>query len=248
MNEFTKRDEIIFISYDEVIKNPYPLLLSTIITKYKDVYKDFLSLDKLENMSMDDLYVLCSQRHDKNIFRYLSKKEFNFDKALNDLYHKFNDLFINTDLLPIGNSIHILLSQKFTKKIYIHSKEYDKRIHLDLQLNFRDMTKINYVTGNMSEVISSLEGVTTYIFNDIMDVSYLIGEKMNYTNILVANYGYNYTLNENGTLMLRINLEDMMKKYVFKFSTFIPIDLSEKHINSIEKNKKLLSNQQLFDK
>jgi len=247
MNEFTKMDEVIFITYDEVIKNPYPILLLTILKKYKDIYKDYLKLELIDGMDLDDLYVLCCQRHEKNIFRYLTKKEFDFDKALNDIYYKFNDLFINTDLLPIGNSIHMLLTQKFTKKIYVYTKTYDKRIHLDLQLNFHDMTKINYVTGNLYDVLNTLEGVTTYIFNDIMDVSYLIGDKLNYSNILVANYGYNYTLDENKNMILRLNLSDIYNQYVFKFSTFIPIDLTEKHLESIKKNKNLLLNQHLFD-
>ena len=248
MNEFTKKQEIIFISYDEIIKNVYPLLLSLILKRYKNEYKDFLKIDLIENMNIDDLYILCIQRHDKNILRYLSKKEFNYEESLKNIYNKFNDLFINSDLLSIGASIHMLLTQKFTKKIYIYTKEYDKRIHLDLELNYRDMNKINYVTGNFLDAVNKLDGITTYILNDIMDVSYILDERINYTNILLANYGYNYTINENGTLVLRLNLEEAMDKYVFKFSTFFPISITDKHKKAMDKNKKILMNQQIFEK
>lgn len=238
LNEFTKSPEIIFISYEEVIKSPYPFIIKQIQEKYKDYYKDYINFDLIDNLDLDNINRLCVQRQEKNILKYLSKKEFDFITALNDIYKKFDDMFIKSDFLSIGKNIHFLLSQKFTQRIYMYTPIYDKRIHLDIQMNFKDMDKIKYVTGDFFEVVKSLDGITSYILNDIMDVSTLLStNKISYTNILLANYGYNYTLNENGKLILRLNIDEIMKEKIFKFVTFTPIDFSESHFSALNTPK-----------
>jgi hypothetical protein len=128
------------------------------------------------------------------------------------------------------------MNQKFTSKIYIYSEEYDKRIHADIQMNYKDMNKVNYVTGPLHEVIKQIEGVTTYIFADIFDVTTLLAfDKCAYTNVLVANYGYNYYYMEDGKLALRMNLEEVSKEKIFKFATFMPADFTNSHFSMFEK-------------
>lgn len=237
MNEFTKKPEIIFIVYDEVIKSPYPFILNLIKKELRPYYEDYLDLSILDKMDSDNIMRFCIQRHEKNIFRMLAKKEFDYDEALKDIVNKFDDLYINCDLLSIGKSIEFIKYQKFTEKIYIYTPEYDKRIHFDIQSTFQDMNKINYVTGPFYDVISSLDGVTSYILNDILDLSTLLAlDKTKYTNILVANYGYNYSLTDDNKLVLRMNPEPLMDKYIFKFGLFLPNSLTENHFSDLFKD------------
>ena len=228
-NEFTTQDEIIFITYEDIIKSINPFIISQILQKYKLYYNEFLNLASVENLNKKQLDLFCIRRKDKNIFHTLAKKDFDCNTAMKELAHKFDDTYLNSELLIIGKTLGFIIPQKFTKKIYIYSKEYDKRIHLDIQMNFKDMNKVNYITGNLIDVINSIEGVTTYIFADIIDVTALLAtNKIAYTNILVANYGYNYVL-INDKLTLRINLEEHMKERIFKFVTFMPLSITSEH-------------------
>lgn len=224
-NEFTTKDEIIFITYDDVIKSRNPFILNQILQKYKSYYNDFLDLSQIENLNKKQLDLFCLKRQHKNIFHTLAKKEFDCNTAMKEISDKYYDMFIESELLTIGKSLSFILHQKFTKKIYIHSQEYDKKIHLDIQMNYNDMDKVNYVTGNLINVINTIDGITSYILADIMDVSALLAtDKIAYTNILVANYGYNFTYIDN-KLNLRMNLDDAIKERIFKFATFMPIDI-----------------------
>jgi hypothetical protein len=233
-DEFTKRPEIIFITYDEVIKNPYPFLLKQILSKYKKNYENFIDLASIENMDDKNLMRFCVQRTNQNIFRELAKVEFDYDKANDDLYSKFDDMFLNSSLLSMGKNIPFLLAQKFTKKIYVYTRNYDKRVHLDLEMNFHDMDKIKYVVGDFDEVISSLDGITSYILNDANYIIPIIyNKKIEYTTVLVANYGYNYAMNEDEQMVLKINVADILEPNIFKFATFMPEEFTEEHFTNL---------------
>jgi len=221
--EFVKRPEIIFICYDEVIKNPYPFILHQMRTTYRNVYDNFINFSLIDKLNMIDLLKFCIQRRKVNIFHQLSKKEFDYKKSLNDIFYKYDDMYILSEPLIISSSIHVMLKQKFTEKIYIHTDKYDKRVHIDIQTQFKDMEKINYITGNLFNVISKLSGVTTYILRNILDVGIILElNKSEYTNIIVANYGYNFTLDEKNILIPRFNVEDSIMEKIFKFATFSP--------------------------
>lgn len=234
MNEFTKQDEYIFIEYEEIIKNPYPFILKQLRDKYKQYYEDFINFSKIDNLNDDNLLRLCLQRTEKNILRYIAKKSFDFDKALDEVYNKFDDMYINLPLMNIGKNIPLLLSQKFTKKIYIYSEKYDKRIHFDIQSNFNNMTDINYVTGDFHDVMEKLEGITAFILSDINKIIPIVHHKRSeYTNILLAQYGYNYTMIDD-KLSLRIPLDEYVKgDNIFKYVTFMPTDLSNANFSQL---------------
>lgn len=236
-NMFTERPEVFLISYEEVIKSPYPFLLHQIVHRYREVYDDFLHLEIIEKMDMENLARYCIQRTDYNILTGLAKKEFDYDSALRELKKRFFNIYENCELLSIGNSLPMLLSQKFTQKIYLYTEEYDVRIHLDIQNSFHDMERVPYVTGNFADVLDAIpETITTFILNDVTDIGVIFAkQKEAYTNILVASYGYNYVLDEeSGDLKLRYNVEEHIEENrIFKFATFIPQNLTEKHFTNL---------------
>jgi len=220
-NEFITKPEIIFIVYDEIIKNPYPFILNQIKTLYRNVYEEFIDFNLIDGKNMDQLLNLCILRRKKNIFYYLAKKDFNYKKALDDIFYKFNDMYIKSNPLIISSSIKVLLKQKFTEKIYIYTEKYDKRVHLDIQQQFQDMDKVNYVTGDFYNTIKKLGGITTFILKDILNISTILYlDKIQYTNILVGNFGFNFTLSETGLVIPRFNVDDIMADKIFKFATF----------------------------
>lgn len=226
-NEFTTQDEIIFIIYDDVIKSSNQFIIKQILQKYRSHYDNYLDLSKVDKLDDKGLDLFCLKRRDKNIFHSLAKVDFDCNKALHEISQKFDDMYLESELLVIGKTLGMLIPQKFTKKIYIYTKEYDKRIHLDIQMTYKDMDKVNYVTGPLIDVINSIGNITSYILADIMDVTALLAtDKIKYTSVLVANMGYNYVMIDN-KLMLRMDLDEFSKEKIFKFATFMSFNVTK---------------------
>lgn len=239
-NQFTARPEVIFITYNEIIRNPYPYLLSVLIEKYKHVYQDFLDVDKLIDKDIRIMERLCTQRQEKNIFREFSIREFDFDGGLKEFEELHEDMYLEEQvpLLEIGKQIGLLMSQKFTDKIYFYTPEFDLKTYVDIQKTFHDMTKIRYVYGDFIEAIEMIEEeITTFILNDIElvpDIFFM--EKANYTNILIAEHGYNYYFDDNSQeLKLKVDMGVYYenKDLVFSFATFKPLKMTEEHFSDL---------------
>lgn len=228
------KEEIIFIMYDDVIKSPYPALLNNILNQYHDFYSKFLDLDKLNGYDMNNIIRLCVQRTEFNLFQYLAKTKFNFDKSLKDFSSRFDTLYKDSSLLTIGESLHVVMSQKFTQKVYFFSHEYDPRIHKDIQLTFGENKKITYLAGDMVDAINNTPGINSFILNYYDDIEKICTtNKIKGSNVLLARYGYNFSLNEDGILDFRVDTNRLQKEYGFKFASFIPTQLTNEHFTMV---------------
>ena len=219
--------EVVFVTYDGVVKDYRPFLLKQIASNPKmlEVYKNYIDTALITTLTDKQLNFLPVISTSRNILEYISIKKFNYDKSLNDLYQMFPNIYSDSELLPLGNSINILRRQKFTSKIFIYTEEYDKRIHFDIQDNFSDMSTIEYISGPFEDVINSItETITTYILNDIKLVDKLIElNRIKETQVLISDTGYNYKDN-NGELIVNIdNLEEKMYNHIFKLAMFKPV-------------------------
>lgn len=233
-NPFTGRDEVIFIDYEEIIRSPYPAMLKLISSHYQDHYKDFLWMEEFADMDMPNLERLCVQRTKKNIFEFLAKKPFDYDQAIKDLKDKFMDIYKESPMLMMGESVSRMMSQKFTKKIYMYTEQYDIRVHIDIQETFKNMNIINYVTGDIEQVIQDLKDVSFYVLKDIDHIPLIFKHDIgDYKEIVLASYGYNYNLDDNGEAQYKIDIEALMKEYVFKFASFQPVELTPDHFTMI---------------
>lgn len=236
-NPFDGKDEVIFITYDDVIKTPFPFLLNKINEKLSSFYEPFLDLDKIKGLDMNNLNRLCVQRTDKQIFRFLAKTDFDVDGSLKELHERYFEVYEESPLLATGHSLIRLLSQKFTKKVYIHTDVYDMRVHLDIQNTYNDMDRVNYVTGDLDSVLKELEGITTYMVADMDHVVKILRsdkEKLQYINILMAQYGYNYIFNDStNELEYRLDVEKLIGENICKFATFMPIQFKDEHFSQV---------------
>lgn len=225
------KTEVFFVSYEEVIKSPYPVILQTILTKYKDFYSNYLKLDDLVHYNFANLTRFCIQRTDVNLLEYIAKTEFDYEGTLLELKSRFSNLYKISELLKFGQSLPILIAQRFTEKVYIYSPKYDPRIHLDIQTSLGTMDKIAYVAGNLAEAVSNLKHkVTAFVFNDIAQIVEVAPTgKLKNSTVLLASYGYNYTLDSKGDLILKIDIEKMCREYGFEFVQFAPIDFTDEH-------------------
>lgn len=230
-NKWNTQDENLFVMYDDIIKCPCPQVLNLICSNFKVAYRNFIDFSEIDNMDMKNLLRLSIQRSHINILEYLSIRDFDFAGALKDVMKHDRLLYEKSEPLKMVSSITMLASQKFTKKIYIYTPEYDERVYLDIKNIFKDMSKIVYMTGDFQEAVQALEGITSWFINDITLVPTIFFEnKANYTNILIPEYGYNYFYDEETSgdkLKLKIDMDKYLPQHTFKYATFLPHDLDE---------------------
>lgn len=223
MNEYVNSDEYIFIQYHDIIKSFKPYLLTKLLYEYRKEYDGCIDFDRYKDYSDNQLLGLSIKSTDKNVLKYLMTSPINADLCLYDLYNSFPNIFSESKLLTIGTSIFMMLKQKYVKNIYIHTDTYDERIHKDLQETFADMSRITYVTGSFVNVIQDIpEKITTYILNDVELIDTLIEyDKISYTNVLIADCGWNYKFDKDKKVVLKVDdIDSKSKKYIFKTGTF----------------------------
>lgn len=221
-NRAPRQNEVLFICYEDVIKTVKPFLLKKLQEpQYKEKYADLIDYTEIDGKSDDDLLTLSMSFYYKNIFQDLKKKEFDYDKVYDDFSSQFDNLMKDSELLVMGKSLKVLLSQKFMKQVYIYIDRPDKRILVDL-IDTYDDEKIKLVVGNFTEGVSLIkEKITLFVLNDISMIDKLEeANKLTGACVLVANLGYNYTLIEE-TKTLKFNYdEEKEKKYNFNLGKF----------------------------
>lgn len=228
-------DEYFFITYDNIIRNPYSYIMHQLVNNEEySSYKDFIHTEKLENKSIAEISEIISMNPIKNPLEYYSKDEFDYNLSLAELYLSMDNVYSESPLLKFGIALGIILKQQFTKKVYIYSKEFDPRIDEDIRKQFGGSKKIVYINGDLIEVVKSIDKITTFIIDDIDMVQRLIdSDLVSYTNILLANYGYNYKLSDiiidesyGREVILKIdNLHELMNTKVFKLKVFDPVKI-----------------------
>jgi len=232
-NPFVSQNEIFFIMYEDIIKTfKFHILKKLLTTDLREGYDGYIDFSKIENKSDDELMTLTMTATDKNILKYLALKKFDFDATYIDLYLNNKDIIKKSQLLSFGNSIRLLLPQKFVNKIYIYNKYRDDDIYKDIY-DIYSSKKITFTYGDFDDVIEAIhkkERITTYVLNDVTLINNLIdSNRIQYRTVLVPSYGYNYTVDNTGKVTLRINeIDKLSKDKIFKFETFYPMSMNTK--------------------
>ena len=207
--------------------NPFTMRDELIKEKYTDDLKGLIDISKIQRMDFNNLQRLCVERPTKNILDYLKLTDFNTGDIYDELYKSDKSIYMGLPLMVMGSSIYILSPQKFTKGIYIFSEEYDEKIEYNIYENFSDLPNVYYVAGDLKEIIQSIPKPTMYIFSDIDHVQTLITEnKIEYTEIMVAQYGYNYEV-KNGILQIKGDYDKLMPELLFKIASFSPLKMDK---------------------
>ena len=225
-NYFSMRDQYIFITYQDIIKQVYVTLIETLIKDYRDDLRDILILDDLVNHNHENIERLCVERLYKNPLRYIAQSEDKFDECdkLLDIFEKdLYSIYTDTPFTVVGAKIFSMLSQRIVKKIYIHT---DKQLYQPIY----DMESLD-------------KKPTTYILNDVEYAKILLDNDMiEYTEIIIAELGYNFELKDN-KVVLKYDLYNKSHDNIFKIGLLPIIDLEEKHysaiIDLINKNNKV---------
>lgn len=227
MNDFAAQKEVLFITYDDVIKSTKLFILKKLMeAEYRFGYKDYIDYKKIDSKTDEELTAIITASPYKNILKLLATKLFDYDVTYTDLVMTYPESITSSKLLTFGDALFILMKQKFLSKVYMYTESYDENVHKDIDTIY-GMSKITYVTGDFKEVVQDINKenkITSYIINDIDYLQQLIDmNSVAYTNILIGNYGYNYKLNEDKIPILKIDDIDTLKKEkIFKFGMFEP--------------------------
>ena len=142
-NYFALRDQYIFITYQDLIKQVYVTLIETLIKDYREELRDVLILDDLVNHNHENIQRLCVERLYKNPLRYIATSEDKFnecDRLLEIFEKELYSIYTDTPFTKFGATIFDLINQKIVKKIYIHTDRQIYQTVYDMDLYFKQFT------------------------------------------------------------------------------------------------------------
>lgn len=242
-NFFATRDQYIFICYKDIVKHCYPVMLKRIIDDYYDELSDYLHLDLIKHYDIYNLERLCVERTEKNPLTFIKKENCSVetcDLLLQTFEDEMFDMYTQSKFTNFGAKIFNLVLQKHIKEIYIYVDRPIQQIVYDCKLHFQQFgSNIKYVCGDFIDVIKKLpHKPTSYIINDVNYIQDLIdNDLIKFTEIIVAEIGYNFKLDSFGKLVLKNDYESMMKEKVFKIGYLPTLILEDKHFTGLNSKK-----------
>lgn len=236
---FSTRDQYIFICYKDIIKHVYPVLLKKLIDNYYDDLIGLIHLDVIKDYDIFNLERLCIERTEINPLRYLKKEnctDETADMLLQTFEEEMYDMYTQSKFTNFGAKIFNLIMQPQVKEIYIYVEKPINQIMYDCKLYFDQFgNKIKYVCGDFIDVVKKLpHKPTSYIINNVDYIQELIDNNfINFTEIVIAELGYNFKLDDKRELVLKGNYESLMEKEVFKIGYFPTLILEDKHFTCL---------------
>jgi hypothetical protein len=238
-NFFSTRDQYIFICYKDVIKHCYPIMLNKIIHEYYDELNELLYLDVIKDYDIYNLERLCIERTDVNPFRYL-KRDICTNETADLLLETFEDemfdMYTQSKFTNFGSRIFNLVTQPQIKELYIYVERPITQVMYDCKTYFEQFgNKIKYVCGDFIDVIKKLPNKpTSYILNDADYIKDLIDNNfIEFTEIIIAELGYNFEVSEDKSIVLKNGYEDLMEEHIFKIGYFPTLMLEDKHFSCL---------------
>lgn len=237
----------IFLVFDDIIKTPSLAVLKALLNpKMKQNFSEIIDYTRFEFMNDDNLLRLCIQRSDKNILRYLGLVEgFDYDKMYSLIHDNIEDRFTPCPSLKMVNAIAIAMSTPQIGNVYIYSEKFDEQIETHIGAIFNsNRNKLRYVYGDIAKAVSGKD-ITLFILPDLDYVNTL--EELGCLKgkeVLVPNYGYNFTLDDEGHLVFKYDiLKSIESDNLYKLRTYAPFDLTQKHMsqmmNNVDENNNL---------
>lgn len=240
VNFFNTREHVVFITYKDMIKKTYPILLHELIKNYQEDLKDYLELDKIKDFDIYNLERICVERLDINPIKYIKKPNCS-DETCDLLLKSFNEeltnIYTDSKFSEFGGKLITMLAHDKIKEVYIYVEEFAEQVIIDCELYFSKYNKkIKYFTGNFIDAVRCTPlKPTCYILNDINYVHQLIEHKyIAYTEIILGELGCNYEIDENLIMKLKGIDEQVMKDNIFKLVVTPIVTLEGKHFSQFD--------------
>lgn len=222
--------DCLFIEFNDVLRSPWFALLCML--QKNEMLNTIFDMSEIKDMNIDELYEWYVNRDFKSVFKNFPITEEGFEsifKSNTEIIESWIDEFEKQEFMSFNSAIEVetdlnfmralkmIFGTKMIKRIIVYSEYYNKAIEEFLLENFG--TKVEYVSGALGEVLCTkkITSNSTFVFSDIENI--LILEKcdlLNFSSICIADrYGYNYDKDK-----VRIDTDELAKKYVFKLDFF----------------------------
>lgn len=186
-----------FVVFNKIIKDPDFFILDDIIRNI-NLYGEYFDLDKLQYVPPTVRYGLSVSRPEKNLLKWLMKKDCDWQTTYNLLYDNEQFLYINSPFLDMAPRLLNVANSYVIEEIYIWNEVFDKRQAFELSAMYPSNIDKNilYITGDYDKAIKSINNLRAVFDYDIDRLIGLIEER---DDIIfgVANYGFNYKSTEN---------------------------------------------------
>jgi hypothetical protein len=231
---FFYNSQCLFIEYHDVIAMPWFTML--LFTKNTNAFKKFFKLEEIEDYGVADLLEWYIYRKHRNVFKSIGMVDgveelpdegykVLLEKAMNiseDIYQ------IDTNLKFLTTLRLLLTESNMVKQIIIYSEQNEPMIEKTLSKYFSKLgTKVKYMTGNFLDMVKLIPQDSTYVLSDIEKINDLIkADKLNLSTVLITN-GLRYNYLEDDPSKLKVNMDEISQKYLFKYSFFDNFDTSD---------------------
>ena len=208
-DELIQREEHILCMIDDVLVLPDLMLLKK-ISNTKEIDSDLIDYRLIIDCDDDNLKYKIMKNPEKNILKYISKKEFKYEDVYHSLRTKYN-LYDNNKLSKMYDALQVLLSQQFTKEITFIVND-DRQIKF-LSNIFKDNgSKINILRKNIYDILKEQNNYTLIILNDVDIYKKLNDNKYNLDKkvFLISNMLYNHKHIKDDKYTVKYNYEDLM--------------------------------------
>lgn len=181
----------ILMVFDHIIKEPDVFILKKINERFHNIYSEYLKLELANDLSNEALLIALNTRPEKNLFKWLSKVDFDYSKNYVSMYNRWKEMFIESPELLGKIYLDKFIKGYCINNIYIWNEVDDIRQRYELVRLF-GKTDINYVTGPMDVVIKkfNINGVYDYDADRVA----ALNEFDEFDDVIfgIANYPYNF--------------------------------------------------------
>lgn len=234
LDTFFYNSQCLFIEYHDVLSMPWFTML--LFTKDTNVFKQVFKIEDIEDYDVAGLLEWYIYRKHRNVFKSIGTID-SIDDLSDESYDallmkamSISDNFysINTRLKFLSALRLLLTDASMIKNVIIYSEQKESMIETSLNKYFSKFgTKVKYINGKFSDILDIIPNDSTYVFSDIEKVNDLVNsDKINLSSILLVN-GLRYNYMDDDITKMKVNLDELSEKYIFKYSFFDNFDLRD---------------------
>ena len=223
--------QCLVVEYHDLIAMPWFTML--LFTQGTEAFKKVFDMSEISEYDISGLLEWYIFRKHRNIFKNLPSildrdiTDEEYDKILSSSMKISENLYNIPVTLKFLSILRILLSEPgVVKQVIIYNETEEPMIEKSLNKYFSNLgTKVKYMHGKFNDLLTLVPSDSTYVFSDITKVNNLVElNRLNLSCILIAN-GLRYNYMENDQTKLKVDLDELLKTHLFKYSFFDNFDL-----------------------
>lgn len=239
-NTLFYNSQCLCVEYHDVISIPWFTMLAFI--KNTSSFNNIFKIYEISDYDLTGLLEWYIYRKHRNVFKSIGILD-NIDNLPNDWYDKLlekamsisDDIYRIPTNLKFLSTLRLLLSDAtMINQVIIYSENQEPMIENTLNQYFSKVSaKVKYMNGKFDDLVKLIPRDSTYVFSDIEKVNSLVNaDKLNLASVLIVN-GLRYNYKEEDHTKLKVNLEELSKKYLFKYAFFDNFDFTDAISNGV---------------